>query len=173
MYTLFWRIFFKAFLTPSKSTAAMLASSPSAYPSYVCPAVLCCDQDGNMGLVKQAVTALTKRKIMQLTHTYITLRLSGEMGIGASATPFSRRFAHAISCLCRSRYCFHTTAFVPVYRYIREGGTGTPGRGGSLHLEDGRGRGNLRPDHLPCRYSTLPGRRAHVFVGIRDVAVGG
>ena len=36
-----------------------------------------------MGLVKQAVTALTKRKIMQLTHTYITLRLSGKRGIGA------------------------------------------------------------------------------------------
>eukprot|EP00752_Nemacystus_decipiens_P009384 g8387.t1 len=33
-------------------------------------------QDGNMGLVKQAVSALTKRKIMQLTHTYITLPLS-------------------------------------------------------------------------------------------------
>lgn len=35
-------------------------------------------QDGNMGLVKQAVSALTKRKIMQLTHTYITLPLRGE-----------------------------------------------------------------------------------------------
>ncbi|CAN0416769.1 unnamed protein product [Ectocarpus sp. 8 AP-2014] len=33
-------------------------------------------QDGNMGLVKQAVTALTKRKITELTHTYITLPLS-------------------------------------------------------------------------------------------------
>eukprot|EP00904_Undaria_pinnatifida_P007183 jgi/Undpi1/3595/HiC_scaffold_16.g06967.m1 len=33
------------------------------------------NQDGNMGLVKQAVSALTKRKIMQLTHTYITLPL--------------------------------------------------------------------------------------------------
>lgn len=32
-------------------------------------------KDGNMGLVKQAVSALTKRKIMQLTHTYITLPL--------------------------------------------------------------------------------------------------
>ena len=31
-----------------------------------------------MGLVKQAVSALTKRKIMQLTHTYITLPLSGK-----------------------------------------------------------------------------------------------
>lgn len=38
-------------------------------------------QDGNMGLVKQVVSALTKRKIMQLTHTYITLPLSGERGI--------------------------------------------------------------------------------------------
>lgn len=35
-------------------------------------------QDGNMGLVKQAVTALTKRKITELTHTYITLPLSGK-----------------------------------------------------------------------------------------------
>lgn len=33
-----------------------------------------------MGLVKQAVSALTKRKIMQLTHTYITLPLSGKPG---------------------------------------------------------------------------------------------
>ena len=32
-----------------------------------------------MGLVKQAVSALTKRKIMQLTHTYITLPLSGKL----------------------------------------------------------------------------------------------
>ncbi|CAM9168849.1 unnamed protein product [Ascophyllum nodosum] len=32
-------------------------------------------QDGNMGLVKQVLSALTKRKIMQLTHTYITLSL--------------------------------------------------------------------------------------------------
>ncbi|CAM9302951.1 unnamed protein product [Scytosiphon promiscuus] len=33
-------------------------------------------KDGNAGLVKQAVSALTKRKILQLTHTYITLPLS-------------------------------------------------------------------------------------------------
>ncbi|CAM9092589.1 unnamed protein product [Hapterophycus canaliculatus] len=33
-------------------------------------------KDGNMGLAKQAVNALTKRKILQLTHTYITLPLS-------------------------------------------------------------------------------------------------
>lgn len=43
---------------------------------------LVCDplfyQDGNMGLVKQAASVLTKRKIMQLTHTYITLPLSGK-----------------------------------------------------------------------------------------------
>ncbi|CAM9342461.1 unnamed protein product, partial [Discosporangium mesarthrocarpum] len=32
-------------------------------------------QDGNMGLVKQVTEALMKRKIMQLTHTYITLSL--------------------------------------------------------------------------------------------------
>ncbi|CAM9126931.1 unnamed protein product [Sphacelaria rigidula] len=32
-------------------------------------------QDGNVGLVKQVVEALTRRKIMQLTHTYITLSL--------------------------------------------------------------------------------------------------
>lgn len=31
-----------------------------------------------MGLVKQVVSALTRRKIMQLTHTYITLSLQGE-----------------------------------------------------------------------------------------------
>lgn len=36
-----------------------------------------------MGLVKQAVSALTKRKIMQLTHTYITLPLSGKSDIRA------------------------------------------------------------------------------------------
>lgn len=38
-------------------------------------------QDGNMGLVKQAASALTKRKILQLTHTYITLPLSGKADI--------------------------------------------------------------------------------------------
>lgn len=38
-----------------------------------------------MGLVKQVVSALTKRKIMQLTHTYITLPLSGEPDIPACA----------------------------------------------------------------------------------------
>lgn len=31
-----------------------------------------------MGLVKQVVSALTTRKIMQLTYTYITLSLKGE-----------------------------------------------------------------------------------------------
>lgn len=30
-----------------------------------------------MGLAKQVVSALIKRKIMQLTHTYVTLSLKG------------------------------------------------------------------------------------------------
>lgn len=64
------------------------------FPSWSTPACSCHDlashlwslsdcfsgQDGNMGLVKQAVSALTKRKITQLTHTYITLPLIGKPG---------------------------------------------------------------------------------------------
>lgn len=34
-----------------------------------------------MGLVKQVVSALTTRKIMQLTHTYITLSLKGKVAV--------------------------------------------------------------------------------------------
>lgn len=57
-----------------------------------------------MGLVKQAVSALTKRKIMQLTHTYITLPLSGKPGIPAQLQ-FARATAvrsYALHCLQES-----------------------------------------------------------------------
>lgn len=46
-----------------------------------------------MGLVKQAVSALTKRKIMQLTHTYITLPLSGKLGMQRLAAFYFARNA--------------------------------------------------------------------------------
>lgn len=64
-----------------------------------------------MGLVKQAVSALTKRKIMQLTHTYITLPLSGKPGILACATiPFVRAAAVCpsprVAFACKSQYHF-------------------------------------------------------------------
>lgn len=51
-----------------------------------------------MGLVKQAVSALTKRKIMQLTHTYITLPLSGERGVPMPCIcPLESLLAHRLN----------------------------------------------------------------------------
>lgn len=57
------------------SARAMLFLPHILYRRYF-PA--CLRQDGNMGLVKQVVHALARRKIMQLTHTYITLSLRGK-----------------------------------------------------------------------------------------------
>lgn len=49
-----------------------------------------------MGLVKQAVSALTKRKIMQLTHTYITLPLRGEDRLKVLAFALQTRFGFTV-----------------------------------------------------------------------------
>ena len=49
-----------------------------------------------MGLVKQAVSALTKRKIMQLTHTYITLPLRGKDRLKVLAFPLQILFGFTV-----------------------------------------------------------------------------
>lgn len=80
-------------------------------------------KDGNMGLVKQVASALTKKKIVQLTHTYITLSLRGE---------FRFIYWHGyfwIISIQLFHFVYRTLTpqemhAIDVFRYLQQGGTG-------------------------------------------------
>lgn len=79
-----------------------------------------------MGLVKQAVSALTKRKIMQLTHTYITLSLSGEPNMKVKLSSLVVFFSLFLGLVMRS-----LVQVTPVLQqYLHDGAQISPTRWG-------------------------------------------